>query len=161
MQFTIDGVAYKARPMDAFTQMDIVSLLSPLVAAGGAELIPWLKEMRETAKAKALEAAVAGSDPLAAAADGLLETDPAEALKHFGGLTRELAKMSSEDRRTIIASCLSLVDKQIKEGQWAPVWNVAASRAADDKINNNLWLMVRIAFEVIKGQLFPFFTVSL
>jgi hypothetical protein len=146
MQFVIDGVAYKAKQMDGFTQMDIVSLLAPLVAAGGAELIPWLKEMRDTA--------------LMGGAPGLLDADPAEALKHFGGLTRELAKMSSEDRRTILTACLTLVQRQIKEGQWADVWIPAARQAAYPELNNNLWLMVRIAFEVIKGQLFPFFSAS-
>jgi hypothetical protein len=146
MEFTIDGVAYKARPMNAFTQADIVSLLSPVIAAGGAEIIPWLREMREAA--------------LAGGAGGLLDANPAEALKHFGGLARELAKMKSEDRRFILSTCLELVDRQIKEGQWAPIWVPAAGRAADDKINNSLWLMVRIAFHVIQGTLFPFFSVG-
>jgi hypothetical protein len=146
MQFVIDGVAYKAKQMDIFTQMDIVSLLSPLVALGGSEIIPWLKETRETV--------------LVGGAAGLLDSDIGDALKHFGGLTRELAKMPSEDRRTILTSCLTLVDRQIKEGQWAPVWIPAARQAAYPELNNNLWLAVRISFEVIKGQLLPFFTVS-
>jgi hypothetical protein len=147
MQFFIDGVTYKARQMDIFTQMDIVSLLSPLIMVGGAEIVPWLKEMREAA--------------ITNGAAGLLDADPTEALKHFGGLTRELAKMSSEDRKTIISACLSHVDRQIKEGQWAPVWVPAARMAAFPELNTNLWLTVRIAFEVIKGQLLPFFTASL
>jgi hypothetical protein len=147
MEFTIDGVAYKARPMDAFTQADVVSILSPIVAAGGAELVPWLKEMRATAAA--------------GGAGSLLDANPAEALKYFGGLTRELAKMSPADRRFVLSACLALVDKQISPTSWAPIWIAAAGQAAEKDLQNNLWLMVRIAFAVIQKTLFPFFTASL
>jgi hypothetical protein len=148
MDFEINGVAYKAKPMDLFTQMDIVSLLSPLIAMGGADIIPMIQEVSKEAKENNI--------PFK---DLLMELPFDEMVKRFGGLTRELAKMPSEDRRFILTSCMKLVQWKVKEGQWADVWVSGAGGSTPEL--NSLWLTIQIAFHVIKGQLFPFFTASL
>ena len=108
MEFTIGGVAYKARKMDTFTQLDIVALL---VESGGQSITPILK-------------------------------------------------MTPENRRFVITTCLSLVDREIAPNKWAPIWVHGASRAATEEINDSALLQLEIANQVIGGTLANFFSVS-
>jgi len=108
MEFTIGGVAYKARKMDAFTQLDIVSLI---VKERGAEANPILA-------------------------------------------------MNPEDRKFVMVSCLSLVEREIGPNRWGPIWIREAGRATDPTINDNAFLQLEIVNEVMKGVFSTFFPVS-
>lgn len=147
IDFTIDDVRYKAKRMDGFVQADVLALISPLITAGGADLLPWIMEMRAQAVAKG--------------AGAILDLRPEQALAHFGGVTREIAKMTSEDRRFILTVCLSLVDKEIAPNNWKAIWISAAGQAADSNLQNDLLLMLRITGAVLQGTFSRFFPASL
>ncbi len=134
-QFEVDGVAYQARPMDAFTQWDILALLMPLLQAGLVELLPLVDLAKERGLAS------------------LADLPREELLAHTQEVSREFAKMKPEDRRFLISSCLSLCERKIPGANqgWAPVWNAAANRAMFDEINHDFWLMGRIAFGVLQS----------
>jgi hypothetical protein len=134
MQFEVDGVAYQARNMDAFTQWDVLSLLMPLLSSGIVELLPLIDVVKERGLAS------------------LVDLPREELLARLPTVAREFAKIAPADRRFLISSCLSLCERKIP-GQnmgWAPVWNGAAGRAMFDDINNDFWLMGRIAFGVLQ-----------
>jgi hypothetical protein len=99
--------------MDAFTQADVVSIISPLLAAGGSEITPFLQEARKEAAARAQQAIANGKDAKAGVLNAVLDLPIDEALRRLGPLTHELAKMKPEDRRFVISACMSLVDKRI------------------------------------------------
>jgi len=130
-EFEVDGVQYKCRNMGAFDQMDILTKLSPLLASGIVELLPLLAIVKELG--------------LASIADLPKE----EIIARAPGIARELAKMSSADRHFIVESCLSLCERKVSADRWAPVWAVGAGRAMFDDINNDFWVMVRVAFGVL------------
>src|SRR5690348_5333080 len=134
MEFVIDGVAYKARKMDAFQQLDIVSILSPLIAAGAAEIIPLVQSLRDQAMAGGAEGAL----------NAALSLPMDETLRRLGPAAHEFAKMTPDDRRFVISTCLALVDREIAPGRWSAVWVPAAGRAATPELNENLWLQLRV-----------------
>jgi hypothetical protein len=130
--------------MDAFTQMAIFSKVSPLLASGFGEMIPIIVSLRK---------------------EGLrnLADMPLEKLSSIiTPVSRELAKMTNEDRTFIVGTCLELCDrKRDSEQSFARVWNASASRAMFDDINNDLSLMLRIVIGVLQLTFSSFFPESL
>lgn len=124
----INGATYRvARKMDVFKQMAVASKISPLLAAGLGELAPLLADMKREGIAN-------------------LASMPLDKLGQIiTPVSRELAKMSDEDRRMIIGSCLDLVDRKEdgKEG-WARVWSADANRAMYEELNSDLTVMLRV-----------------
>jgi len=150
MEFMIDGVAYKARRMAADQQADILAILFPLIAAGAAELIPLVQSLKDQAVAGGAEGAL----------NAALSLPMDETLRRLGPAAHELAKMKPDDRRFVIAACLTLVEKEIAPGRWSAVWVPAAGRASTDELNDNLWLQLRIVGAVLMGTLSSFFSAS-
>ncbi len=141
MDFTIDGTAYKAGKMDAFKQLSVLSKLSPLLTSGLPELLPLLREVR-----------VQGVK--------IIDLPLEESVAKLSPLAREIAKMSEDDRRTIIEPCLAVVEKDIGGGKFVPVWNVQAQMSTQPEIREDAFLMLRIVFSVITGTFSRFFPAS-
>jgi hypothetical protein len=141
----INGATYRvARKMDAFRQLAVASKISPLIASGVGELAPLLIELRR---------------------DGLgnLAAMPLDRLGQIiTPVSRELAKMSEEDRRLIIGSCLELVDRKEdgREG-WARVWSSDANRSMFEEINSDLAVMLRVVALALQEVFSNFLPASL
>lgn len=142
-EFEIDGRAYKARRLDAFAQMALLSKVSPLIAAGFGEVVAFIVAMRK--------------EGIASLADAPLE----RAAGLIAPVARELAKLSEDDQRGIIAACLASVERKADGQGWAKIWNDAANRAASDDIQNDLFLILKITFQVFQGNFARFFPASL
>jgi len=144
MEFRIGEFTYKARRMDAFTQMSVISRLSPLLASGFGEIIPLMHKLRE--------------EGIANIADMPLDRLGAIATP----VARELAKMSDDDRKFIISACLDLCDRKPDgDERWAKVWNPQAGRAMFDDINNDVSILLRIVLGVLQGTCESFLPASL
>ena len=142
IEFRVGDYAYKSRHMDVFTQLDILAKLTPLLAAGFVEVVGIFLLLRE--RGVAIEDA-----PLT------------EAAKLVRPVAAELSRMSQEDRRYIIASCLSVCERQSSGQQaWAPIWNTAAGMAMHQDINSDVSVVLRIALGVIDGTFRRFFPES-
>ena len=142
---SLKGATYKvSRKMDAFKQMAVVSKVSPLLASGLGELAPLVVDLKREGMSVMSEMSL---DKL-----GQLITP----------VSRELAKMSDEDRRLIVGSCLDLVDRKEdgKEG-WARIWSADANRSMFEEINSDLTVMLRIVFFVVVEVFGGFFPASL
>lgn len=141
-EFRVGDFEYRARSMDAFSQLDVMAKLSPLLAAGASELIPFFLDMSKngltTADSSALTGILAALDPAAKA----------------------LANMSGDDRRFIIGTCLSLCERQTSNG-WTKIWNIDAGRAMFDDINNDVSVMLKITTCVLQGTFQRFFPEAL
>jgi hypothetical protein len=134
MEFRVNDCTYRQTArIDAFTQMAIISKISPLLASGFGELAPLLAQMRSEGVGNL---ATVSLDKL-----GQIVTPVA----------RELAKMSDSDRKFIIGSLLSSVSRK-RDGEvgWSKVWSVEADRSMHDDINNDLTVMLRIALGVFQ-----------
>ena len=131
--------------MDAFTQFDVLAKVSPLLASGFGEIVPFFIEMRK--------------EGFTSIADVPMQ----RAAQLLGPVSRELAKMPSDDRRFVMAACLGLCERKAISDQlgWAPIWNAQVGRAMFDDINNNMMVMLRIALAVIQGTFADFFPASL
>lgn len=142
---SLNGATYKVtRKMDAFKQMAVVSKVSPLLASGVGELAPLIVELRREGMSVMSEMSL---DKL-----GQIITP----------VSRELAKMTDDDRRLIIGSCLDLVDRKDdgKEG-WARIWSADANRSMFEEINSDMTMMLRIVFFVVVEVFGGFFPASL
>jgi hypothetical protein len=130
--------------MDAFTQMALVSKISPLLASGFGEAIPIVVSLRKEGMKN-------------------LADMPLEKLAAIlTPVSRELAKMTNDDRLYIIGTCLNLCDrKHDGEQSFTKVWNDTAGRAMFDDINNDLSLMLRIVIGVLQVTFSSFFPESL
>ena len=143
-EFTIEGRAYKARRLDPFAQFDMLAKVSPLMAAGFGEFLAFIVHMRQ---------------------EGLANLEDAPLDKMAGILApiaRELAKMSDSDRREVIGACLGQCERQSENRLgWEKIWNQAAGRAMFEDINDDALLMLKISYEVFKGNFARFFPASL
>lgn len=155
MDFTIDGVAYKARQMNAFDQLSLMSKLSPLLASGLPELLPLIREIRNLPPK---EVKVDGVKRLVPA--GLLDLPLEESVGKLAPLASALSKMSDADRRAVIEPCLAVVEKDIGSGKFAPIWAGEVGRALFPEFNTNAILVLRVAFAVISGTFASFFPAS-
>lgn len=143
-EFRVDNCVYAFRPMDAFTQLDVIAKLSPLLASGFAELIPFFIKMRD---------------------EGLLKIEDIplkEAVELAPPVAREISKMDSKDRRFIIEACLSLCERKMDGSPgFAPIWNAQVGRAQFEDINSDISIMLRITQGVLMGTFKRFFPESL
>jgi hypothetical protein len=141
----LNGASYRVtRKMDAFGQLEVGTKVMPLLASGIGELAPLIIALRN---------------------EGLnLESMPMDRLGQIiTPVSRELAKMTADDRRFIIGSCLTTVDrKEDGEGKgWAPVWNVEARRAMFEDVNSDFTVMMRIVAFVLQETFAAFLPASL
>lgn len=144
MEFRVGEFIYKARRMDAFTQMDVISRLSPLMASGFGEIVPLLHELRKEGLTNFADLPMDRLGSIAAP------------------VARELAKMPDEDRHFVVKSCLDLCDrKRDGDERWAKVWSPQAGRAMFDDINNDISVMMRIVVGVLQGTFESFLPASL
>jgi hypothetical protein len=145
--FSLNGSTYRTTEkgkLNGFVQLAIFTKLMPLLAAGAGELAPLITELR------------------AKGFSGMASMP----LEHLGQIitpvAREFAKMTEEDRRFIVGSCLAAVERKQdgKEG-WHTVWNKEAQRAMFDDINDDLSVMLRITLFVLSETFAPFLPASL
>ena len=138
-EFHIGEYTYRAKSMDAFTQMSVTAKISPLIASGFAELLPFAVKLRK--------------DGIKNIADLPLK----EAAAMLGPVAREMVKMPDEDRRYVISACLSLCERNKDGAQgWEPIWNHAAVISNQSDIQSDMILMLRITIGVIHGTLSNF-----
>ena len=143
-EFRVAECIYSVRNMDAFTQMALVSKISPLLASGFGEAIPIIVALRKSGVSN-------------------LADMPLEKLASIATpVARELSKMTDEDRNFIVGTCLDLCDRR-RDGEqsFVKVWNHGAHRAMFDDINNDLSLMIRIVIGVLQVTFSSFFPESL
>jgi hypothetical protein len=141
----IGGATYRVvRKMHALQQMAVAFKLSPLLASGIGELAPILIELRREG--------VAGLGTFSLDKLGQIITP----------VSRELAKMSDDDRRMLTGALLSVVDRRDdgKEG-WHPIWNAEINRSPYDEINNDFSLMLRIIVLALQETFSNFLPASL
>jgi hypothetical protein len=141
----IGGATYRvARKMDAFKQMSVASKIMPLLASGIGELAPLWAELKR--------GGIGGMASLPLDRLGQIITP----------VSREIAKMSDEDRRMIVSTCLDIVDRKDdgKEG-WARVWSAEANRSMFEEINNDFSLMIRIVALALQETFASFLPASL
>lgn len=143
-EFRVGDFTYSVRRMDAFTQMAVVSKISPLLASGFGEAIPLVVRLRR---------------------EGLnnIANMPLEELARIGTpIARELSKMTNDDRLYIVGTCLGVCDRRRNgEQSFSPVWNQTAQRSMFDDINNDMSLMIRVVLGVLQVTFSSFFPESL
>jgi hypothetical protein len=145
MEIRIGDSSYTiARPMNAFVQTDVLSKISPLLASGFGELVPLFMELSRLG------------------ISNVAEIETAKLIAIATPVTRELSRMTDEDRRFVFAACLTCVDRK-REGDkgWAPVWNENARMSMFQDINFDAFLMLRITMGVIQETFTSFFSASL
>jgi hypothetical protein len=151
IEFTIDGIDYKAKKFNALEQVSLYAKLAPLLVSGIAEILPFMQELR----AGAIAGGMAGA--LSSVVDN---KNVPEMLRRFGPAAQKLAEMKPEDMRFVLEACLRRTSKRIGEGKYADLWGQTADRVMDDRLNSDAWLTLRIAGAVIWGSMGSFFSVS-
>lgn len=143
-EFTVAGKRYKATRGNAEDQFDLLSKLTPLLASGIGEIIPFLMEVRR---------------------NGITNIGDV-AMERIGQITtpvaRELSNMSRKDRQVIVAACLRLCQRK-GDGEaegWADVWNDGAQMSMFADIHNDIGVMLQIVWAVIQGVFGRFFPES-
>lgn len=137
-EFTIDAFKLRARPLPANQQLSILTTVSPLLAAGIAEIAPVYMQFKQ---------------------DGiksLSEVPMARMLSLITPVARELSKMPKGEMWGVIGECLGCVDL-FKAGAWTPIWNDVAERPQFNEFDDNLFLVLRIAFSVFEASFTGFF----
>ena len=142
---SLNGKTYRVtRKMPLFRQLAVGTKLAPLLASGLAELAPMLAAARR---------------------DGLNNLGDF-ALDKLGAIitpvTRELAKMTDDDRRLIVEASLDLIDVRDdgKEG-WARIWNAETKTPMFDEINGDLGLTLRLVALALQETFASFLPASL
>ena len=145
MEIRIGDSSYRiARRMNAYVQFDILSRISPLLASGFGEIVPLFMELKRLG------------------ITNIAEMDVSRLAAIATPISRELSKMTDADRRFIIGTCLACVDrKKDNEQGWARVWNDAAGVSMFDDINNDAFMVIRIALGVLQETFKGFFPASL
>ena len=149
-QFRIGNGLYQTRPMDMFVQVEVLAKVTPLLASGFGEIVTFLNVMRSDAVASI------GNQELEDKVKSEISTQVVQLLLP---ISRELAKMSTEDRQFIIGNCLSITERKL-DGQetWTPIWNVEARMSNQKDIADDVLLTLRITLGVIHtvfGRFFP------
>jgi len=142
MEFEVDGVAYRVTKMDVFTQMDVLTKTSPLLAAGFVELL----QLIELAKERGLAS--------------LADLPIPDLLSMAPNVARELSKMAPADQRFVVTTCLSFCERRTGDGKsWSKVWSAGGSMY--DEITADLSRMLRIVWQVYNRTFARFFPVAL
>lgn len=141
-EFSIDGTSFKTRAMSAEAQLDVLVKVSPLLAAGFAEIIPFYVQLRR--------------DGIASVADASL----GQLVGLLTPVARELSKMPKGELWSVIGGCLECCERQVGNS-WSPVWNKAANRPQFQDVNDDLLFALRIAFAVFEASFARFFPASL
>ena len=142
VEFQIDQWRFKARPMTAERQLAVLVSVSPLLAAGFSEIIPFYVQLRR---------------------DGVASIADAPLGRIIGLLTpvsRELAKAPKGELWTMIGDCLECCEVA-RNGGWSPVWNTQAGQPQFAEIHDDLFLTLRVTFAVFEASFARFFPASL
>lgn len=137
-EFTIDAFKLRARPLPADQQLSILTTVSPLLAAGIAEIVPVYMSFRQEG------------------ISSLADVPMARMLGLITPVARELSKMPKGEMWGVIGECLGCVDV-FKANSWTPIWNATASRPQFNEFDDNLFLVLRIAFSVFEVSFAGFF----
>lgn len=130
-QFECGGQVYRAGKLNAFTQFHVSRRIAPIIPT----LIPvFLKLSRE----------------------GSLQDDLAGLAEVLQPFTDGIASMSDESSEYVIASCLSVVQRQTGNNTWASVWNQQGKTCMFDDMD--LGVMIQVMMRVIQDSLGPFIT---
>lgn len=164
IEFRIGAYVYRARPMNALTQFDVMSKLAPVFAAGVTDLVPMIIKIKEQGAAAVFGQPQEGSEASAGGKDQAREKGEAGAdalgvaLGALQPVAKAFATMSDETRRDVLHAALDLVERKGDAEQgWSKVWNGASRSPMFTDIATDATLMIRIAFEVLKGTFLPFF----
>ena len=143
-EITIGGVTYKrVRDMDVARQFDVAARILPLIASGFGELVPLFAQLKR---------------------EGLsLKENMVDRISQIiVPASRELQKMTNEDRRFLMNSCLSLVDRKNPDrDNWEPIWNNEANVSMFNDINHDLSLVLKLMLYVLQETFQAFFPESL
>lgn len=146
VEFRIGEWAYRARSLDAWTQLDILTMIGPLMAAGFVEFVSIIGYMK---------------------AEGIrsFEDLPQDRIvKVLPAVAEALAKMPKQEVRQIIATFMALCQRW-RADDMAPkpadIWVAAAGRAISDDLNEDLSLILQIALNVFEGNFRRYFPESL
>ncbi len=128
VEFEINGQKYRAGKMDAFKQFHVSRRIAPIIPT----LIPVFVKLSQDGSLLSDFAGLA--DVLAPFADGL-------------------SNLSDEASEYVIASCLSVVQRE-QGKNWAAVWSTSGNVCMFDDMD--LSVMIQIVIRVIQESLGPF-----
>jgi hypothetical protein len=143
VEFEVSGQAYSVGTIPLLTSVEIIAKLSPMFAMGLFDYAMF--------QAKA-------------ASEEENEKHKFELILLFPGITREFAKMTSEDRNSVIIACLSACTRKVPgggAGGWAPVWAVGATSSNFPDLNSNMLAIFEIVFNVLRIKFGAFFFAAL
>jgi len=124
LEFTIDGINYKAGKLNAFQQFHVSRKIAPIIPT----LIPVFIVISKKGDLKDLSAMAELLQPFA---DGL-------------------SNLSDESAEYVLGTCLSVVKRQDGE-HWSAVWNQNLRRCMYDDID--LGIMIKICIKIIQDSL--------
>ena len=130
IEFELQGHEYRAEKLDAFSQLDVSCYLAPIIPT----LIPVFVQL--AAKGK--------KNPLSGDLKGL-----ATVLQPFAD---GLAKMPVDHRHFVLATCLGVVRRKVKDN-WAAVWSTQGGSMFEDM---DLGVMLPLIVRVVQDSLGPF-----
>lgn len=141
----LNGSTYRVtRKMSALRQFDVAAKVSPLLASGVGEFVPLFMQLRREG----------------------FENISDIPMDRFGQIitpiARELSRMTNDDRRFLVSSCLDVVDRKEegKEG-WARVWNAEANVAMFQDIETDLSVLIRLVLFSLQETMGAFFPARL
>ena len=132
VEFDSSGKTYRAGRLSAFQQLHVSRRIAPLLPP----LIPVFMQ-------------IAGS--LQGGGNAMAVLGRTELLQPF---TDSLAQLPDDAAEYVVATCLSVVQRQQETG-WAPVWNAGAKRAMFDDLND-IGALLPIVVRVIQENLGTF-----
>ena len=146
LEFEHDGYLYQVGVMDMFTQADLAAKLAPCV-------VRFLEILQSDGTLQKIKDANK---------DGMDKGQMASILfDNLGKITKIIASMTSEDRRFLIESCLSVVSRKAPGAVgWQPIWNTAARCVQYDDLNTLPFALLCCA-KVIEARLKSFFPTGL
>ena len=145
-EFRIGEWVYNARSLDAWTQLDILIMLGPIMAAGFVQFVAMLNYM----KSEGIQSVV--------------DLPQEQVVKVLPSVAEALAKMPKQEVRQIIATLMQLCQRRQVDDmaqKWSAVWVPAAGRAISDDLNEDLLLILQIALAVFEGNFRRYFPDSL
>jgi len=153
-EFEVGAFQYKARPMEARAQINVVRRISPLLVG---MVQPAINQLQEKAKAQAAIAKATGTEALPADKMTILDLDISKVIPGLQSAMNMLSSMPDEDFDYIQENCLKLVERQrLGDTGWVKIWNTGARQPQFDDIEGHQ--ILTIMFNVLKVEIGPFFS---
>ncbi len=150
-EFEVGNFTYRASPMEARVQINVVRRVSPLVVGMVQPIINQLLEKRKT------DAAIAKATGGEARPPSILDLDISKALPGLASAMQAVASMPDADFDYVQEACLRLVERQrTGDTGWVKIWNVAARQPQFDDIEGHDLLTIMIS--VLRVEIGPFFS---